>query len=199
VNWFRSRDYRRRELEDELRSHLAMAARERMSRGERPREAEWAAKREFGNFPKVSEEVQDAWRSEHRDRIDRRMRDISGLGVSPSLAIMVAVAFALGIGARGEVSSLIANRRQDTIPGATAGVHDYQIVNVARTRTAPSSKGSESVVIHDQVTSKAPASVWWPADSVTLVPGAAMVRRASVAPTHVWTTVQNISRQPQPR
>lgn len=198
MNWFRSREHRRRELEDELRSHLAMAARERMSRGERPREAEWAAKREFGNFPKVSEEVQDAWRSEHRERIEKRLRDISGLGVSPSLAIMVAVAFALGIGARGEFSSLIENRRRDTVSSATMGSHDYRIANMARTRMSPSPNGPGRA-IPDQVTSRAPAFTWLPGDSVTLVSGDVMFRRVHVAPVHVWTTVQNISRQPQPR
>ena len=199
MTWFRSRDHRRRELEDELRSHLAMAARERMSRGERPREAEWAAKREFGNFPKVSEEVQDAWRSEHRERIEQRLRDISGLGVSPSLAIMVAVAFALGIGARAEVSSLIERGRRDTIPGATAGVHDYRIVNVSRTRTAPASSRAEAVDVHERLASRAPASVRLPGDSVTLVSGDVMFRQVRAAPGHVWTAAPNFSRPPQPR
>ena len=50
--WF-GRKQREQELDDEIRSHLAMAIRERIERGEDPTEAEANARREFGNVPLV--------------------------------------------------------------------------------------------------------------------------------------------------
>ena len=41
---------RDRELEEEVRAHLAMAARDRMDRGEPTESAERAAQREFGKI-----------------------------------------------------------------------------------------------------------------------------------------------------
>src|SRR3974377_2609325 len=49
------------ELDEEVRSHLAMAARERVARGDDAREAEQAARREFGNVGLVKEITEDAW------------------------------------------------------------------------------------------------------------------------------------------
>jgi hypothetical protein len=50
---------RERELEEEVRSHLDMAARERVEKGEEKKEAERAARREFGNVGLVKEMTRD--------------------------------------------------------------------------------------------------------------------------------------------
>ncbi|HEV2248151.1 MAG TPA: ABC transporter permease, partial [Terriglobia bacterium] len=52
---------RERELDEELRAHLAMAIRERIEQGEDPAEAEANARREFGNVPLVKEVTRDQW------------------------------------------------------------------------------------------------------------------------------------------
>ena len=54
---------REEELEEEVRSHLKMAARERVERGKDRREAEWAVRREFGNVGLVKEVTRDVWGS----------------------------------------------------------------------------------------------------------------------------------------
>src|SRR5437660_12526765 len=55
--------HRRREadLEEEVRSHLEMAARERAERGEKEEEAKRAARREFGSGELVKEVTRDRW------------------------------------------------------------------------------------------------------------------------------------------
>jgi hypothetical protein len=52
------------DLEDELQSHLQMAARDRAERGEAQKEAETAVRREFGNVGLVKETTRDirGWR-----------------------------------------------------------------------------------------------------------------------------------------
>src|SRR5206468_458100 len=60
--WRRRR--READLEEEVRSHLEMAARESVERGETAKKAEQAARREFGNVELVKETARDArgWR-----------------------------------------------------------------------------------------------------------------------------------------
>lgn len=195
MNWFRNRDRRRRELEDELRSHLAMAARDRMSRGERPREAEWAAKREFGNFPKVSEEVQDTWRGQYLGRLQTNLRHVVRVfAESASLTIMLAIAVASGVNARREVSPVFESRPFGAVLGASDVFPDYPITNVARTATFV--QHGNTGALHG---AEAPAPGRLPAVPATLVPGDALFPAIRVIPVHVWSTVSNPSRNPQPR
>jgi hypothetical protein len=199
VNLFWSRDRRRRELEDELRSHLAMAARERVSRGERPREAEWAAKREFGNFPKVSEEVQDTWRGQFLGRLQRNMGDVvRGFAGSASITIMLAIAIALGMGAKGEVFPVIEPGRLGEVPGAADAFYDYRVINVARTNTAALFGSASANPARDALASVGSASVRLPATSA-FVPGGVVFSAISVGPVHVWSTVSKLSRTSHPQ
>ncbi|HLB89206.1 MAG TPA: permease prefix domain 1-containing protein, partial [Terriglobales bacterium] len=76
MSWFsglfgkRKRD---KELDEEVRSHLDMAARERVERGEAGEEAEGAVRREFGNVGLVKEVTREisGWGS-----LDRLMQDL---------------------------------------------------------------------------------------------------------------------------
>ena len=56
--WHRHQD---RQLDDELRSHLELAIRIGVDRGESPEQAADAARREFGNVLLLREEVTDTW------------------------------------------------------------------------------------------------------------------------------------------
>jgi hypothetical protein len=60
--WWR-RGLRRREedLDEEIRRHFAMARRDREARGESAEEAEWGARREFGNEGLVKEVTREMW------------------------------------------------------------------------------------------------------------------------------------------
>jgi hypothetical protein len=49
------------ELGEELRTHLDMATRDRIERGEQPADAAAAARREFGNVAHVQEIRREMW------------------------------------------------------------------------------------------------------------------------------------------
>ena len=50
-----------RDLRDEIRSHLDMAAADRVERGETPGDAAAAARRELGNISQIQEATRDVW------------------------------------------------------------------------------------------------------------------------------------------
>jgi hypothetical protein len=58
---FWHRHERERELEEELQSHLQMAQRDRMDRGENPQRAQSAAHRDLGNVGLIKEVTRDHW------------------------------------------------------------------------------------------------------------------------------------------
>jgi len=61
--WWRKR--REAELQEEVRSHLEMASRERVERGATTEEAEHAVRREFGNVGLVKEITRETWAGAH--------------------------------------------------------------------------------------------------------------------------------------
>ena len=69
--WRRKR--REAELNEELRSHLEMAARERVERGDAMNQAEHAARREFGNMGLVKEVTREMWGWGSLERLMQRI------------------------------------------------------------------------------------------------------------------------------
>jgi hypothetical protein len=58
---FWKRNQREQELEEEINSHLKMAAQDRIDRGESPGQAESAARRELGNAGLIREVTSEMW------------------------------------------------------------------------------------------------------------------------------------------
>ncbi len=104
--WRRKR--REAELDEEVRRHLEMAAKERVERGEDKREAERAARREFGNVGLVKEVTRDAWGGRWlRDIADDARYGMRMLLKNPGFAIVAILSLALGIGATTAVFSVV--------------------------------------------------------------------------------------------
>ncbi len=100
-----------RELDDEIRGHLALSIKERIDRGEDPVAARAAALREFGYIPAARESMRRVWHSRWIDActaLGREMRiALRSLLRSKGLAATVVVTLALGIGANAAIFSVV--------------------------------------------------------------------------------------------
>jgi len=100
-----------RDLDDEIRGHLALAIKERIERGEDPEAARLAALREFGHVPGVHESMRRVWYGRWFDAgaaLLREMRfGLRSLLRSKGLTATVVVTLALGIGANAAIFSVV--------------------------------------------------------------------------------------------
>src|SRR5437870_10158342 len=87
------------ELDEELRTHLSMAAQTRMERGVDPEEAERAARGEFGNVGLVKEARGEAWGGRWLgDLVADTRSGLRMVGKNPGFTGVAMMCLALGIG-----------------------------------------------------------------------------------------------------
>jgi putative ABC transport system permease protein len=100
-----------RELDDEIRGHMALSIKERIENGEDPEAARLAALREFGYVPAVRDSMRRVWYSRWFDAAAALGRDmriaLRALRRAKGLSATVVVTLALGIGANAAVFSVV--------------------------------------------------------------------------------------------
>jgi predicted permease len=110
-----------RELDDELRFHLAQEAREHEERGESATDAMTAARRALGNMARVKEETRAVWVS---TRLEQLLQDLRFgfriLTKSPAVSTTAIVLIALVIGGNTTVFSIAHGILRKPAPGVHA-------------------------------------------------------------------------------
>jgi putative ABC transport system permease protein len=100
-----------RDLDEEIRGHLAISVKQRIDRGEDPDAARRAALMEFGYVPAVRDSMRRVWYSRWFDEAVALGRDIRFAGRSllraKGLAATVVATLAIGIGANAAIFSVV--------------------------------------------------------------------------------------------
>src|SRR5918996_1469198 len=116
-----------RELDEEIRGHLALSVKERIERGEDPEAARLAALREFGYIPAIRDSMRRVWYSRWFDAVAALGQDmrvgLRSLLRAKGVAATVVITLALGIGANAAIFSVVrevllrplVNRDQDRL------------------------------------------------------------------------------------
>jgi putative ABC transport system permease protein len=110
-----------KDLDRDIRDHLARETQDNIERGMPPEEARYAALRKFGNVTQVKGEVWDVWSLVWLEQVLQDARfGLRTLWRSPGLTLAAVLAVTLGVGANVAVFSVLSGvtLRLLPVPGA---------------------------------------------------------------------------------
>lgn len=124
---FRRRQFEQ-ELEDEIRSHLALEAQQRVERGESPADAERNARRDFGNTALVKDVTRDTWGRRWLDELLQDLRhSVRALRKHWKIAAVaifsLSIAMSLGIVSLSVTNTLLLLPPPGTDTGRLVAIH----------------------------------------------------------------------------
>ncbi|HUQ87893.1 MAG TPA: ADOP family duplicated permease [Vicinamibacterales bacterium] len=100
-----------RELDDEIRGHLALEIQQRIDRGESPQQARANALKQFGYVPQMRDEMRRVWYGRWYDMAEALVQDmrvgLRSLMRAKGLSATVVITLALGIGANAAIFSVV--------------------------------------------------------------------------------------------
>src|SRR5687767_4743277 len=100
-----------RELDEEIRGHLALEIQQRIDRGESPQQARANALRQFGYLPRMRDEMRRVWYGRWYDMAEALVQDmrvgLRSLMRAKGMAATVVITLALGIGANAAIFSVV--------------------------------------------------------------------------------------------